>query len=234
MTALGGRCGTGQAGGAGTDDGNFLWRRGLFDDQFGFVTGTRIDQAGCQLAGEDVIETGLVAGDAGIDLVRPIGRGLVHEIGIGKERSGHRDHVGATRGENILGNFRRIDAVGRDQRNLDGTLEPFGYPHKSGAWHHRRDGRDARLVPADAGIDDRRSRRLNRLGQRDHLVPGAAAFDQVKHREAENDNEIGSDPGACCAYRFDGEADAILETTAPFVGSLVGLQRDELVDQIAF
>ena len=49
------------------------------------------------LPGEGVVEAGLVAGDAGRDLVRPPGRRLGDEIGIGEERAGHADHVGGAR-----------------------------------------------------------------------------------------------------------------------------------------
>ena len=36
------------------------------------------------------------------------------------------------------------------------------------------------------------------------------------------------------AHDLDGEADAVLEGAAPFVRAVVGLLRDELVDQVAF
>ena len=48
---------------------------------------------------EDVVEAGLVAGDAGVDLVGAPCARLVHELGIGQQRARHRDHVGAALGE---------------------------------------------------------------------------------------------------------------------------------------
>ena len=63
-------------------------------DDLGLVAGARVDQAGADLAGEGVVEAGLVAGDAGRDLVRAPGRRLGDEIGVGQERAGHADHVG--------------------------------------------------------------------------------------------------------------------------------------------
>ena len=44
---------------------------------------------------------------------------------------------------------------------LTSPLSRLRHPGEGGARHHRRDGRNARLVPADAGIDDRRPRRLD-------------------------------------------------------------------------
>ena len=81
------------------------------------------------------------------------------------------------------------------------ALHPPRDPRERGARHHRRDRRDARLVPADAGVDDRRARRLDRLGERDDLVPRAAAFDEVEHRQAIDDDEVACRPLRACGAR---------------------------------
>jgi hypothetical protein len=87
-------------------------------------------------------------------------------------------------------------------------------------------------VPADAGVDDRGAGRLDGLGELHDFVPGAAVLDQVEHRQAEDDDEVGADLLARAAHDLDGEADAVLEGR-PIRRAVVGLRRDELVDQVA-
>jgi hypothetical protein len=81
------------------------------------MAGEGIDQAGTELAREDVVEAGLVAGDAGVDRVGAAGGGLVHELGIGEEGPRHRHHVGIAAGQHVFGDLRVVDAVGGDQRD---------------------------------------------------------------------------------------------------------------------
>src|SRR3546814_2663133 len=79
----------------------------------------------------------------------------------------HRHHVGLSVGEDLLGDRRIVDAVGRAQRNADLAAHLLRDPCKCVARHRGRDGRDARLVPADAGVDDGRTGFLDRLRQFD-------------------------------------------------------------------
>ena len=100
--------------GARADDGNLpLLRRG-HELQFGLATRVRIHQARRRLPLEDLIEAGLIAADASVDLVGAIERGLVDEVRIGEERPRHRHHVGVAAREQGLGGRRIVDAVGRD------------------------------------------------------------------------------------------------------------------------
>ncbi len=126
-----------------------------------------------------------------------------------------------------------VDPVGGDERDLHRALHAPRHPRERGARHHRRDRRDARLVPADAGVDDRGAGRLDRLRERDHLVPRAAALDQVEHRQPVDDDEVRADRGARAAHDLDRETDAVLERPAPLVVAVIGLRRDELVDEVA-
>ena len=57
--------------------------------QFGFVAGARIHQAGGEFAGKRMIQTGLVAGDAGIDFIDTPFGGFLHKSGVGQERTRH-------------------------------------------------------------------------------------------------------------------------------------------------
>jgi hypothetical protein len=88
-------------------------------------------------------------------------------------------------------------------------------------------------VPADAGIDDVGAGLLDGLRHGHHLVPGAAALDQVEHRQAEDDDELGADAGAHGADHFEAEAHAVFQAAAPAVVAVVGVRHEELVDQVA-
>ena len=158
MAGLRGRRRAGESRRTGADDRDpLLPRGGLHDDQR-LVAGARIDEAGGDLAREDLVETRLVAGDAGVDLVGAARRRLVDELRIREERPRHRHHVAVAASENRFGHRRVVDTVGGDERKPDLAFEPPRHPGERRARHHRRDGRHARLMPADAGVDDRGAR----------------------------------------------------------------------------
>src|SRR5690606_20517118 len=71
VPTLGGDGRTGQPRRAGTDHRDAPWRRAGQVDQLGLVAGARVDQATGRAVLEDMVQTGLVAGDAGVDLDRP-------------------------------------------------------------------------------------------------------------------------------------------------------------------
>ncbi len=139
------------------------------DRQFRLVARQRVHEAGRDLAGEDVVEAGLVAGDAGVDLVSAVLAGLAHEEGIGQQRPGHRHHVAIAFGQQPLGHLRRVDAVGGDKRDRNLALKKLRHPGEGRTRHAGRDGGNACLVPADAGVDDGGARRLDCLAQAHHL-----------------------------------------------------------------
>jgi len=127
----------------------------------------------------------------------------------------------------------RVDAVGGDQRDADVVLELLRHPGKAGARHAGGDGGDARLVPADAAVDQRGAGGLDRLRELHHLLEARAVLDQVEHRQPEDDDELAPQAFARAAHDLGGEADAVLVRAAPFVAALVGVGDDELVDQVA-
>ncbi len=89
-------------------------------------------------------------------------------------------------------------------------------------------------MPADARVEDRRARHLDRLREFDHLVARRAALDKVEHGEAIDDDEIRPHPFTRPPHDFDGKAHAVGIVAAPGVVAVVGARRDEFVDQIAF
>ena len=97
------------------------------------------------------------------------GNRLGDEIGICQHGPCHRHHVGASCGKNLLGDLWRVDAVRGDDGNRDLAHQFFRHPGKGCARHGRGNGRNARFMPADAGIDDRRTGFLDLLRQFDHL-----------------------------------------------------------------
>mmetsp|Transcript_29736 Transcript_29736/g.59155 ORF Transcript_29736/g.59155 Transcript_29736/m.59155 type:complete len:479 (-) Transcript_29736:782-2218(-) len=146
------------------DGDGFLGRR-RFHHQLGLRAGTWVHQTGTQLARERVIKARLIAGDAGRDMVRFAVHCLAHKMRVGQHGARHGHHVGAAGAQHFFGNLRGVDPVGGDDRDGHLTHQLFRNPGKGRAWDRRRDGRDARLVPADAGVDDGGARFLYFLGQ---------------------------------------------------------------------
>jgi hypothetical protein len=89
-------------------------------------------------------------------------------------------------------------------------------------------------MPADAGVDEGGAGRFDRLGQSHDFIPGAAALDQIEHRQAENDDEVEPGRRPHASHRLGGKAAAVLEAAAPAILAQIGLLGDELVDQVTF
>uniref|UniRef100_A0A914YP03 HPt domain-containing protein n=1 Tax=Panagrolaimus superbus TaxID=310955 RepID=A0A914YP03_9BILA len=88
-------------------------------------------------------------------------------------------------------------------------------------------------MPADTGIDDRRTGRLDCLRLLHDLFPVAAVVDQIHQRQAIDDDEVRAAGLADAAHDLDREAHALAGVTAPTVGALVGARGDEFVDEVA-
>ena len=88
-------------------------------------------------------------------------------------------------------------------------------------------------MPADAGVDDARTRGLDRAGQPDHFVVGRAIGDQIDHAEAINQNEIIAHGCAHPGHNFDRQPHPVFIRPAPAVGALVGVGHQKLVQEIS-
>ena len=209
----------------------FRWRWRL--DHQRLVAGARIHQAGCDLAAKGVVQAGLVAADAGVDFVSLAFGRLAHKFSICQERAGHRHHVGHAVGQNLLGHLGCVNAVGGHQRNAHLALELLSDPGKCSARHLGGDGRNARLVPTNAGVQNTDARGLQGLGQLHHLFFGGAAFNQVQHGQAKDDDEILTHLGPGAPHDFQRKGDAVLVAAAPGVVAVVGLRGNEFIDQVA-
>ncbi|MNT47188.1 hypothetical protein D3C72_1838820 [compost metagenome] len=84
-------------------------------------------------------------------------------------------------------------------------------------------------MPAEAGIQNRHARLLQRLGHRHHVLPGIAAFDQVEQGMTVHDDEVGADGGADAAHDLHGQAHAVLDAAAPAVLAQIRARAQELV-----
>ena len=89
-------------------------------------------------------------------------------------------------------------------------------------------------MPTNAGIEHGRPGLFQGLGQGHRFLPREAAFNQIKHGEAIEQNKIITTDFTGPAHHFDGKADAVFKAAAPIVLALIGPGRDELGDQIAF
>ena len=223
-----------QPGRAGTHDRDRLGRSGLHIGQFGFVTGAGIDQTRCQLAAEGVIKTGLVAADTGVDLISAVLGCLQNQVGICEERPGHGHHIGITLGQNLFGHVRHVDPVGGDQWNAHLPFQARRHLGKGPAGNRRGNGGHPGLVPADAGVDNGRTRLLDFLGQVHNLFPGAAILNQIQHGQTVDQDEVLSHPFTNPTDDFDRQANPVFVAATPTVGAVVGVGNNELVDEIAF
>jgi hypothetical protein len=194
-------------------------RRPLFgaaagDDQLGLVAGARVDQAGGQLAVEDVVEAGLVAGDAGVDLVGAAGAALFTKSASarkGRAIDTMSASPAASTSSATSGVLMRLVVISgiftspfmravTQAKAARGTIVAMVGMRAS-----------CQPMPVLMIVAPAASMALRELH---HFVPGAAALDQVEHRQAEDDDEVRADARAC-AHDLDGEADAVLEGAAP-------------------
>ncbi len=219
---------------AAAHDDDPLGRVRLREIQLQLIGRAGVHEAGGALLFEDVIEAGLVAADAGVDVIRPVLGGLLHEVGVGEQRPRHAHHVRIAIGEDGFRHFRRVDAVRRDEGDSDFALQLVRHPGEGAPGHHRRDGRHAGLVPADAGVEDRRARGLHGLGELDDLVPGRSIRHQIQHGEPEDDDEVPAHGLAHGLHDLKRKAHAVRVAAAPFIRAAIGARDDEFVDEVAF
>ncbi len=125
-----------------------------------------------------------------------------------------------------------FDAVRGDDRDADLRPQAAGQVGKGGAGHAGGNGGDARLVPADAGVDEACARGLNGLGQLDDLIPGGAVRDKVDQRKSVDEDRVRPHGGADAGDGFHRKAHAVFVRATPAVGAAVGVGDKELVQEI--
>ena len=226
--ALGEFEGGGHARRAATHDGiaafEALWG-GL--GEFGFAAGARVDHAARHLALEGAVQARLVARDAGVDLAFPTIDGLGDDVAVGEPGARHRNEVRAAVGQHLLGHLRHVDAVGGHQRHAHLAHQLLGHPSESRAGHHGGDRGDARLVPADARVDDVGAGGLDDLRLLHHLAPAVALLHEVEHAQAVHDGKVGAAGLADARDDLFRKPHPVGEVAAPLVGPVVGAAAPE-------
>ncbi len=197
-----------------------------------FVAGPWIDQATDFLPGEGVVQAGLVAGDAGIDLVFTALPGLVHKLRVREHGARHGHEVRVAGRQYLLGDIGHINAVAGNGGNAQLFGQAPGDTGKGGAGHAGGNSRYCRFVPGEVGADDIRTCLLDRLPQLHHFLPGHAALQHVHGGDPENDDEVVAHRRANAAHHLDRKAHAVLVTAAPPISALVGLRHQEGTEQI--
>src|SRR5258706_7090496 len=190
VAALGRDRGAREARRAAAHDRDAFFRLYFVEYQNCFPSGPRIHDAARRLADEVMVEAGLVAGDADVDPRAVARSGFVREFGVRQHCARERHHVRVAARDDVLGDLGRVDAVGGDHGDLHGLFQPPRRPGKARTRHGLRDRGDARLVPADAGVEDRRARALDRARDLERFLAREAAFDQVERRDAVDDDEL--------------------------------------------
>ncbi len=222
-----------QPGRSGADDGDVSCPPGRCEDEFGLPPGPRVQQAGGLAVDEDVVEAGLVAGDAGVDLVAPALGGLGHPVRVRQHGPGHGDQVGGAVGEQSFRDLGHGDAVGGHHGHPGDVGEATDLVREGGSGDGGDDGGDAGLVPADVGVEQIDARVLELAGQGHHLRPGLPVRDEVRDGEAEHQQEVRPHRRARPAHDLHGQATAVLGRAAPAVRAVVRRRGEELIDQVA-
>ena len=225
--------GEGHAGGAATHHGDAPsgCRRPV--GKLDLVPGTRIDHARRRALGEDIVQACLITADTGVDTVGPVFANLARERRISEERSGHGDKIRRALSKQQLARFGHIEAIRRDDRNRDSTLDVFDCETPGGARHGAGDGRDCRLVPANARVEQVNASVLQRARIGRGLSARHPAVDQVNGRNPEDDEESFACRRPDCPDGVDRQSNAVVERSAEFVVTRVGERGRELVKKVA-
>ena len=181
-------------------------------------------------------DAGLVAADAGADVVQLAGLRLARHLGVADHRTRHADHVGLAGCDHLLGVLRLVDAAGDEHRRLDPGFHRCRERRHIGVGdrHRRRDMHRAAEPRRRAGdhVDV-----VQRVAERDDRLQ-ALGFLQafgilLVAADSEADDGRVIDMRAHRGDHFAQEAQAVLERSAIFVVALVDARIEELRRQIA-
>ena len=189
-----------------------------------FAPSLGIDETGCGAIGKDQVQTGLVAGDAHVDLSRRPSRVLLANSGsasIGRAMETRSASPRARMASASSGVLMRFEAT-TGMRTASFRWRAAKLQAARGT--RRRNGRHARLVPADALVDDVGAGRLDSARKRARFPRRQTAFDQVDRGDAKDDEEVAARPLAHAAHHFDCKSAAGFRAMPP-QASLRSLQR---------
>ena len=130
---------------------------GFFDrfiHQFGFVTGLRIDKATGTFVFKNMVKTGLVTGDTGVNQMGLPCFGLVYPVWVCQKRTCHLYQICRFICQQFFGSIRHIDTIGDHDRDFDMTFDFGGKIGKPCSWHRCNDGWHTSFMPANACVND--------------------------------------------------------------------------------
>ena len=177
VATFGGRCSASHARSTAAHHRN-LARQGRSGFKLGLMASCGVDQTRGELAAERMIQTGLIAGDAGGHAVGTPGPRLGDKVRVGEQGPGQRHQIGLTLRQDLFGKLCRVDPVRRRDWHRNLSPEPLCQRHKSPSRDRGRNRRHPRLVPADARVEEVHVR-LQRFGQGDRFGPGTAVRHQI-------------------------------------------------------
>ena len=109
------------------------------------------------------------------------------------------------------------------------THQFLRYPGKGTTRHGRGNRWYTCFVPTDPGINNRSACFFDFFGKLDNLFKGRPVRNQIDHREAVNDDEIGANGFPRTTHHLDRQTDAVLVGSAPAIRAFVCMCDDELV-----
>ena len=200
--------------------------------------GLRALNAGDGIAHDQVADTGLVAADAGADVVEPAGGCLVRHLRVADHGPGHAAHVGLAAGDHLLGDLGLVDAPGHQHGlgdlGLDRRREGCGIACLEGHLRHHVD--DPRHALHGAGGDVEvveQPIRIDGLADLDDLVRLHAVVLLLVAADAHAEDEVAGDPGAHGGDDLAQKTHPVLEAAAVFVVAPVHAGIEELRRQQA-
>ena len=202
--------------------------------QLQLVASARIDQTRRHPPRECMVQTGLIAADAGRYFTSPPRARLGDKLRVRQKRPRHRHHIRLPLRQHRLGHFGRVDPVRRDHRYPHQGPQPRRQPGERRPRHRGRNRRHPRLVPADAGVQHRGPGRLNRMRQLHDLIPAGPIRHQIDQADPVDDQKIPPHRRAHPPHHLDRQPHAVRIRPAPVIGPLVGVPHQELVQEIAF
>ena len=201
-----------------------------------FAPGFGMLDAGNRQAAMEMADAGLVAGDAGADIVRAVVGGLGGHGRIADQRPGHAAHVGLSLGDDRFRLLRLIDAAGDEDRDFQALAETIGIAGKIAALigHGRGDmHRAAKRRRGASGNVDVVQQVFQPSTAFQCLFLGQAFLIAFTGADAHADDEVLAGRGAHGGQRLAGEAQPVLHRAAIGILAAVDAGIEELRRQIA-
>ena len=85
-------------------------------------------------------------------------------------------------------------------------------------------------MPADTCVENCGPSRCNFMAQCDHFFDRRAAFNQINHRQAKDDDELKADRLSHLPDNLNGQTDTVFIASAPLIGAVICAQGNELVE----